>query len=192
MTETEFDKCVESLLHPVQLWTPELSADMSRIPLKPGVYAWYFRNLEELVPATDCHSIGDWKLAYVGIAPRNHQSSRSLRTRTTNHLCGRADRSTLRLSLGAILCHKLDLHPVPKKPRKVHFGIGETELSNWMDANSALTWHVTEQPWLIEHWLIQRLSPPLNLLHNKAHPFYNVLSAARKKLRARAHAKPSN
>ena len=186
-TRTDLDSLLQSLLKPSSLWTrPELLVRPSPIPTRPGVYAWFFRNLDGLLPTADCHVIGDWSLLYLGIAPVDLNSKRFLRTRLANHLRGRADRSTLRFSLGSILCSELNLNPTLRGLRKVHFGEGEARLSTWMDANSAVCWYEINEPWLFEGTLIKCLRPPVNLKHNSSHPFVPELSRLRKEMLDRA------
>ena len=95
------------LLNPAKFWTPsEISFDSSIVPPKPGVYAWYFRQIPPLVPTKGCHTFKGLTLLYVGIAPqkpskdKKKPSARTLQDRLELHIRRNADVSTLRLSLG--------------------------------------------------------------------------------------------
>jgi hypothetical protein len=75
-------------------------------PQAPGVYAWCFRASPPRVPTSDCLTSGDHVMLYVGISPdsRSKPNSRQgLRSRIQHHLCGNAEGSTLRRTLGVLL-----------------------------------------------------------------------------------------
>ena len=60
----------DDLLRPRRLWSrAEILARPSPVPKAPGVYAWYFRNLDTLIPTTDYHAAGDFRLLYISISP---------------------------------------------------------------------------------------------------------------------------
>lgn len=192
-TKTSFEDCLRNLMQPVRLWTRSaLLSKPSPVPTRPGVYAWFFRNLHEFVPRTDCHTMGDLSLLYVGMAPVDSKSKRFLRSRLRDHLRKRSDCSTLRFSLGAILYEELNLQVTRRGPGKVYFGAHETLLSEWIETNALVTWYEIEQPWTIEAQLIGYLRPPLNLDSNESHPFHPTLSALRKGIRKRARQESCN
>src|SRR5260370_14494090 len=100
----------DDLLRPQRLWSrAEVLARPSPVPKAPGVYAWYFRNLANLVPSRDCLTVGEFRLLYIGISPSAPPSNgklpskQSLNHRIRYHMRGTAEGSTLRLSLGCIL-----------------------------------------------------------------------------------------
>jgi hypothetical protein len=72
----------------------------------------------------------------------------------------------------------------------VSFHYGETEelLSAWMSDNAFVTWVERPRPWSIEREVIGGLSLPLNINHNRSHPYCATLQALRQDARARAKA----
>jgi hypothetical protein len=90
---------------------------------------------------------------------------------------GSAEGSTLRLSLGCLLADHLgiELRPVGNSKR-LTFSTGEAPLSQWLEENARVTWHVCERPWELEEELISTFNLPLNLDMNVAHTFHPVLS----------------
>lgn len=81
----------------------------SPVPLEPGIYGWYFRQVPAQIDVSGCHSIGGLTLLYVGISPKappangRPPSRSSLRKRLQTHYCGNAEGSTLRKTLGCLL-----------------------------------------------------------------------------------------
>ena len=73
------------------------------VPAKPGVYAWFFKDIPGALPTTDCVTKEGLTLLYIGISPKNAFSSQNLRRRITYHYRGNAEGSTLRLTLGVLL-----------------------------------------------------------------------------------------
>ena len=155
----------------------------SPIPRSSGLYAWYIRNMPEIVPVDDCAQFEDYYLMYVGISPKKKGRNGNLRERIQTHFGKKtsndASWSTLRMSLGCLLCEQLDISLQCVKERK-HFNDGENVLSEWMAKNAMVTWYDCSCPWDIEKDVIRQLSLPLNLVHNGQHPFYNYLSKLRK------------
>src|SRR5205814_5523738 len=123
-------------------------------------------------------------LLYVGIAPSRAlgnnglPSTSTLRSRIRMHYAGSAEGSTLRLTLGTLLTVKLGLSRDLAR-RSKSFGDGERRLSEWMAENAFVTWVVHDEPWAIEPHVIAKLNLPLNLAHNRAHPFWAALTKAR-------------
>ena len=174
---------VSYFFHPNQLWTPaDILREPSRIPKLKGLYGWYFAPALPAVPFEGCVRSGNWTLLYVGIAGQNAQSKEDLRTRIKEHLKGKARGSTLRLSLGCLLQHELDL--IPQRygcGKRIWFGeIGEARLTQWMRLHARVAWIVDDEPWEIEVPAIESYSLPLNIEHNAAHQFSSVLKAIRK------------
>lgn len=54
---------------------------------------------------------------------------------------------------------------------------GGATLSAWMAEHARVTWAIDPTPWMREHGLLGILALPLNLDHNRAHPFHPTLSA---------------
>jgi hypothetical protein len=123
-------------------------------------------------------------LLYLGIAPGRPNSAANLRKRLRNHLSGNARGSTLRLTLGSLLCDELELSPVPASG-KLHFGVHEKVLDHWLDVHARVAWVEHPEPWTVEGDLVRELGVPLNRDHNQAHPAYSLVGAARAAVRAR-------
>jgi hypothetical protein len=100
---------------------------------------------------------------------------------------GNASSSTLRYSVGCLLSQTLgiQLRRVGKKER-FYFLNGEDILSDWLEENALVTWIPHKEPWLVEKEVISDLYLPLNLDHNRDHPFFETLSQSRKNARENA------
>jgi hypothetical protein len=174
--------------------TPLSTSDARRspadggLPEKAGFYAWWSSAGAiagvPLVPHPMEPTLG---LFYVGISPANATSKQSVRTRVINsHLSGNLGSSTFRLTLAALLRQPLDLHPEMRTTKVVLPPAENTSLSGWQATHLRLTWCVCADPWTIEHQVIQKMQPPLNLAANAQHPFHRTLTEARRALRAAA------
>jgi hypothetical protein len=104
---------------------------------------------------------------------------------------GNAEGSTLRLSLGCLLADELgiELRRVGSGKR-LTFSAGEERLSQWMDENARVVWHVCDEPWKLEERLISTVNLPINLDLNATHAFCSVLSELRRAARLKARALP--
>lgn len=156
----------------------------SPIPSTRGIYAWYFNGLKEF-ELCDCPRLESGAaLLYVGISPFRFQSHNTLRKRIRTHLAGNASSSTLRLTLGCLLSARLDLRlQETGRTRRLTFGEGEHRLNQWLSQNAFVAWQPVAEPWLVEGEFISHFTPPLNLQHNSANPFYQVVAGARAKAR---------
>ena len=189
---------VASLLNPSQFWMPsDIVRDISIVPKKPGVYAWYFRTIPPRVPIAGCHTHKGLTLLYVGIAPRKpsrgggKQSRRTLQDRLALHVNRNADMSTFRLSLGCLLSEQLDIQlRRVGKGNTMTFADGERKLSDWIAQNACVVWTVVSENWLVEEALIQSLSLPLNIKGNSQHPFCKTLKLMRRKAKRKARELP--
>jgi hypothetical protein len=187
------------LFRPKHLWTrQEVMEKLSPVPKSPGVYAWYFADLDGRVPSSACHECDAFRLLYIGISPsappRNGKapSAQSLRHRIRYHFSGNAEGSTLRLTLGCLLADKLGIQlRRVGSGRRMTFSLGESALSKWMDENARVVWHVCGEPWRTEERLISELDLPLNLDQNRHHAFHAVLSGARSTAKSAARALPT-
>ena len=176
------------LSEPTHVWTrQEFLHRACPVPSTAGIYAWYFKSLEELVPYGTHHLSNGAALLYVGIAPFRSESRNDLRKRIRSHLKGNASDSTLRMTLGCLLTPQLGL-TLQKTGRtdRLTFGDGERILDQWLDANAYFACHAFPNPWSIELEVIQALKPPLNLQHNGSHPFFQCLYSARARCREAA------
>jgi hypothetical protein len=165
------------------------------IPRESGVYGWFFRSAPPAVPTNGCVSAEGAVLLYVGISPRQYRaegvppSTQNLRTRIRYHLRGNAEGSTLRLTLGCLLEAELGLKlQRVGSGRRLTFGNGEQNLSDWLHHNALVTWLPHPSPWDIEERALQMLSLPLNLDRNESHSFQPALRACHKLARERARA----
>ena len=65
------------------------------VPKSRGLYAWYFKEIPPLVPTDGCIKKDNLNLLYVGISPKNKNSTQDLRKRIKTHFNGNAEGSTL-------------------------------------------------------------------------------------------------
>ena len=158
------------------------------LPKTGGLYAWWIhKNALAGVPVNKHPTEQALDLLYVGIAPSGVTSKSTLRSRVVgNHMRGNIAASTLRRTLAALLIHELRLTPIKKGTKVILPRHQNAQLSAWQQMHLRLTWHETQQPWLIEAGVIAALQPPLNLADNGEHPFFPTLSAARKALQQAA------
>jgi hypothetical protein len=106
----------DALLRPSRLYTRnEVLARPCPVPARPGVYAWYFREVPPGVPVQGCRTHDGVPLLYVGISPSKPPtngklpSRESVAKRLRYHFAGNAAGSTLRLTLGCLLADKLGI-----------------------------------------------------------------------------------
>ena len=192
------DEAIRAFLSPSRLCSrSEVLARPSPIPRVSGLYAWYFRELPLGVPADGCHRWNDLSLLYVGIAPKapprngRRPSRQTLCERVRYHMRGNAEGSTLRLTLGCLLSSQLGIQLTRVgSGNRLTFGKGEDRLSQWLDANAYVAWLACEAPWLWEPDVISSFSLPLNLDHNRHHPFHSKLSHLRTAARDAARSGP--
>ena len=183
------ESLLSHLIRPDRLWSrSECLLHPSPVPASCGFYGWYFSELPAGVDGSGCvHRLG-CTLLYVGIAPSRpvgHNglpSKQSLRNRIHMHYAGNAEGSTLRRSLGVLLRTKLKLQADLTRKSK-SFGEGEARLSDWMERNAYVAWIEYPEPWAVEKRVIESLDLPLNLAHNRAHPFWMNLTEARSRRR---------
>ncbi len=192
------DGVKSALLNPFKLWScDEILSSQCPVPKKPGVYAWYFKQIPPNVPISDCHKVEGLTLLYVGISPKApplngaKPSSQNLHKRVRYHMRGNAEGSTLRLTLGCLLSESLviQLRRVGGGSRKT-FSDGEKVLSSWMTENAFVAWVECDEPWKHEEQIMPELSLPLNLQHNNEHPFYSSLKAIRREAKQVADGLP--
>ena len=116
------DNNILPLLQPKKVYSKEdVFSKENPVPSKPGIYVWYFKEILPRVPIENCIKWNNKHLLYVGISPtkppkEGKPSKQNLRKRIKNHYTGNAEGSTLRLTLGCLLSHKLgiELHRVGK------------------------------------------------------------------------------
>ncbi|MBY5163152.1 hypothetical protein KR546_11720 [Nitriliruptoria bacterium AS10] len=134
----------------------------------------------------------NWRLLYVGISPARQGSGSGLPTRLSQHLTSNAAGSTLRLSLGSVLAHRLglQLRRVGSSER-LTFHCGEERLNEWLADHARVAVVGVDEPWTVEAQVIGQMALPLNLDH-QAGGFTPTLSRLRAKQRATARELPPN
>lgn len=193
------DEAIESLIRPrATLGRGDVLERPSAVPARPGLYAWYFDEPIPGVPPTGRHANEHGTLLYVGISPGpppangKAPSRQNLYKRIRYHYAGNAAGSTLRLTLG---CHLsdvlgLELRRVGSGARLTFTTPGEARLSDWMAQHARVAIFENETPWLIEPSVIATATPPLNIDHNGAHPYYPSNRALRAEHKTRARSLP--
>jgi hypothetical protein len=74
--------------------------------------------------------------------------------------------------------------------RVVPIDADEERLSAWMREHLRVTWAEHPEPNDVEATVIKELGPPLNQDHNRAHPLFATIAAARAAYRASAGPRP--
>jgi len=153
----------------------------------PGIYAIFFtgNNFPFLGDKVKKHQI-----IYIG----KTESSQEKRDAKTHFATGKTGSSTVRKSIGSLLCSQNNLTPIPrnnsdyKKRRFSHFKFDEPSekiITNWMKNNFALSFYeYPESKQLIdklETEIIKELIPVLNIDHkNPDNPYKNQIILLRK------------
>ena len=158
------------------------------VPESRGLYAWYFKGIPLFVPTDGCIKKDNLNLLYVGISPKNKNSTQDLRKRIKTHFNGNAEGSTLRLTLGVLLENKsgFPLRRVGSGKRLTFTHIGEQWLDNWMEQNAFVCWEEHQKPWQVEESIFQSVSLPLNIRDNTHNLFSHDLSKLRTLAKQRA------
>jgi hypothetical protein len=184
------------LLLPDRLYSrDEVLGPACPVPRAAGVYAWFFRQVPDVVPTEGCLTHEGMTLLYVGISPDKQgkpKSSQTLRHRVRYHYQGNAEGSTLRRTLGVLLAKEsgFPLRRVGSGRRMTFTNAGERWLDGWMRENALVTWVEHGEPWLLEHELLHAVSLPLNLKGNGHHAFAATLSGLRRRANAQARELP--
>ncbi|TYP88546.1 GIY-YIG nuclease family protein [Blastococcus xanthinilyticus] len=165
---------------------PTSAADTpTTVPRESGLYAWWAApgTLPE-VSGPAHPTAGGLELIYIGLA-------QDLRSRVAgNHLRGPTGSSTLRRALVALLMPSEGYTTRWTTDRVVPVDADELRVSEWMQAHLRVTWATHPDPKAVEGEVIAQLAPPLNQLHNKTHPSYRTIKAARAAYRASAGPRP--
>jgi hypothetical protein len=162
------------------------------VPKSRGLYAWFFKEIPPFVPTDGCIKKDNLNLLYVGISPKDKNSTQDLRKRIKTHFNGNAEGSTLRLTLGVLLENKsgFALRRVGSWKRLTFTHIGEQWLDNWMEQNAYVCWEEHQKPWKVEESIFQSVSLPLNIRDNTHNPFSQDLSKLRTLAKQRARCLP--
>jgi hypothetical protein len=157
----------------------------AQTPGTSGLYAWWAP--AGLLPGVcgPAHpSVDGLELLYVGLA-------QNVRARVVgNHFRGPTGSSTLRRALVALLLSSERYTTRWTKTRVVPIDRDEARLSAWMRERLRVTWAEHPEPQNVEASVIAELTPPLNQAHNKSHPLYSMIAAARAAYRASAGPRP--
>lgn len=179
------DETLEYLAAPVHS-RAEVLIHPSPVPLAPGAYGWWFRELPAEIDVQGCITRDGLTLLYAGISPKEPPkngrgpSKEALRSRIRTHYTGNAEGSTLRRSLGCLLSDILEIELRRYgSGNRLHFGLGERDLSRWMDRNAFVSWLAMPQPWRFEDGILGTLDLPLNLDKNQLNTFHPILTASR-------------
>ena len=159
----------------------EVLSKPSPVPAERGLYAWFFKEVPGITSMDGCIVKDNLTLLYVGISPKNDTSTQNLRKRITYHYRGDAEGSTLRQTLGVLLTKESDypMRRVGRGKRMTFTHLGKGWLDDWMESNAFVCWVTHPSPWEIEREIIESVSLPLNIQHNKHHPFSKTLREMR-------------
>jgi len=152
----------------------------------PGIYALFYIG-------NDFPLLGDYiskhQIIYIG----KTESSQERRDAKTHFTSGKTGSSTVRKSIGSILCTQENLKPIPrndsdyKKGRFSHFKFDEAselKITNWMENNLALSFYeyskTKKEIEDLETELINYLVPILNISKNPKNAFKDTLQQLRK------------
>lgn len=152
----------------------------------PGIYALFFIGNDFPVLG---YTVAKHQIIYIG----KTESSQEKRDAKTHFTTGKTGSSTVRKSIGSILCVKENLKPIPRnetdynKKRFSHFkfdNLSEIKITNWMENNLALSFYAyprTKQEIEdLETKLIYEVVPILNISKNPKNSFKDTLQRLRK------------
>ena len=162
----------------------------------PGIYAVFF--IGDQFPAIG-DKVSKHQIIYIG----KTESSQEKRDAKTHFTSGKTGSSTLRKSIGSLLCAQENLKPVPRnntdylKGKFSHFKFDEKSeeiITEWMVNNLALSFY--EHPGTpyeidqLETEIINQLVPVLNISKNAKNNFSTILQQLRKNCAAMAASFP--
>ncbi len=149
-------KELAAIMKPPKLWSRSDLGDMQTDPpQRPGVNAWWFDDdLGRSLP--DVIIWRGWRLLYVG-------STNNLQRRIHQHFERTARQSTLRLTVGSILEHKLKLAVTPMAGDRQSFGETEHKLSAWLSRHARVSWVESRRATELKSAALLALTLPLNL-----------------------------
>lgn len=164
---------------------------LESLPDSPGLYFWYFQNIDELFPEEQKERLyldsviknNVYFLLYLGTT-----EGQSIKQRITDKHLNSAHVSTLRHSIGSLLAHKARLKPsfiveTGKFAIDKDWGV-EKRITKYLKENAKISWIIDENPNRLETSLLgnyRRLSFPLNINKNRNHSFCETLMDLRKK-----------
>jgi hypothetical protein len=88
--------------------------------------------------------------------------------------------------LAAFLLDERGYQPLRRSKKVVLGSEDNLDLRRWQEEHLHLTWCPRQRPWkgAIEALVIAAMKPPLNWHHNRAHPFWPEVDAARRRFRS--------
>ncbi|NYJ37798.1 DUF6884 domain-containing protein [Nocardiopsis aegyptia] len=161
LVESEAEDIIARLSGPERVVPAHLLRTHSRPPAEAGLYSWWVDTQGAQDLSAGLGRRIDPGIIYVGQAGATRQPSGKVSDNTlylrlvTMHLGGRAEFSTLRLSLASVLAARLGLTPQREQP-----------LTAWMERHlGAVTVTVGDRDRLgtVEKLVLRRMDPPLNL-----------------------------
>lgn len=184
MTPSTIDEVIGQLISTPKSLNEATSP--SGLPSEPGLYAWWtLLGSIPNVPRCPHPTNPALGLFYVGISPSSAKSSQNLRKRVAgNHIRGNTGGSTFRLTLASLLFETMAWEPL-MTDRPVLTPADNRALTQWQHKHLRLTWAIHPEPWTIEHEVIDRLRPPLNLA-GSTHEFSPSLTASRRRFKEAA------
>jgi len=153
---------------------------------QPGIYALFY--IGEDFPLLG-DQVSKHEIIYIG----KTESSQEKRDAKTHFTTDKTGSSTVRKSIGAILCSDEKLIPIPRndtdyeKGRFSHFKFdkkSEEKITGWMKQNLALSFYEYQKSKQeiedLETEIIKNLVPILNISKNPQNPFRSTLKQLRK------------
>jgi hypothetical protein len=152
----------------------------------PGIYALFY--IGQSFPIMG-EKVKKHQIIYIG-KTESSQEKRDLKTHFTS---GKTGSSTVRKSIGSLLCQKENLNPIPRNGSDYylfkfsHFKFdndGEEKITKWMKDNLALSFYEFQKSKSeiekLETDLIEYIIPILNISKNPDNNFRNTLKNLRK------------
>lgn len=152
----------------------------------PGIYAFFYIGNDFPLLGD---SVSKHQIIYIG----KTESSQEKRDAKTHFTTGKTGSSTVRKSIGSILCAKESLIPIPRNDtdyengRLSHFQFdnsSEIKITDWMKNNLALSFYeypkTKQEIENLETEIINELVPLLNISKNPKNPFKETLQQMRK------------
>jgi len=152
----------------------------------PGIYAFFYIGNDFPLLGD---SVSKHQIIYIG----KTESSQEKRDAKTHFKTGKTGSSTVRKSIGSILCEKENLKPIPRnesdyqKNRFSHFKFdnpSEIIITDWMENNLALSFYeyprTKQEIENLETEIINELVPILNISKNPKNAFKDILQQLRK------------
>ena len=186
------DLDVAPTLIPASEWPAGLAAAGADVLDRPGLYAWWVDEAgaadltRGLAPGRDMTvEQGRIHLGQAGATkwPSGRSNDDTLGRRIGEvHLGGRVRMSTFRWTLASILFDQLELHG---QAAMLITASSELALSEWMRAHLSVAVHPHDDRDSLgglEHALLERLDPPLNLTHMQPSPARKRVEELRRRI----------